>query len=133
MRISEDLRSYLERARDLISNHHGESVSTSDIAKLLLESAKDDKLDDRLEMAELRANPTQVLWTLRLKWEQKRDLSRAEWMFLAQYVQVGCEGLADDPDLPKPDSFAQVLATQHSIAVRALIHGAHHLTFRFVP
>ena len=88
IRISDALREFLERSKHVMSNGRGESVSTSDVAKILLESAKDDRLDFRLEVAELQQSPTQALWTVRRKLEQKRDLSRAEWIFLAQYIQV---------------------------------------------
>jgi hypothetical protein len=84
----------------------------------LLESAIDDRLDDRLEIADLRARPTQALWAIRRKWEQNRDLSRAEWLLLAHYVQAGCEELAEDSALPRPESFAQLL--EAFLAVRAL-------------
>jgi hypothetical protein len=42
--ISDALREFLERSRKVISNRRGESVSTSDVAKMLLESAEDDRL-----------------------------------------------------------------------------------------
>ena len=73
IRISDALREFLERSKQVMSNGRGESVSTSDVAKILLESAKDDRLDFRLEVAELQQSPTQALWTVRRKWEQKRD------------------------------------------------------------
>ena len=53
IRISDSLREFLERSKRVVSNGRGESVSISDIAKSLLESAKDDRLDFRLEVAEL--------------------------------------------------------------------------------
>ena len=56
--------------------------------------------------------------TFRQKWEQQQGLSHAEWLFLAGYVQVGCEELAEDPERPKAESFAQVL--EAFLAVRAL-------------
>jgi len=117
IRIPEALRDSLERTREAISNHH-QSASTSDVAKLLLESAIDDRLDERVEMAGLRARPTEALWALRRKWEQDQDLSRAEWLFLADHVQAGCEQLAEDSALPRPESFAQAL--EAFLAVRAL-------------
>ena len=118
LRISADLRNYLERAREVFASHHQESVSTSEVCKLLLESAIADHLDDRLEVADLRMRPAEALWTIRHKWEQHQDLSRAEWIFLAQCVQTGCEELAQDPELPRPESFAQVL--EAFLAVRRL-------------
>ena len=53
-----------------------------------LESAKEDRLDFRLEVAELQQSPTSALGQVRRKWEQQQLLSRAEWVFLAQYIQV---------------------------------------------
>ena len=109
VRISEGLRTYLERAREAMSSAQGESVSTSDVAKMLLERAKEDRLDDRLELTDLLREPTETLLTIRQKWEQKRVLARAEWIALAQYIQTGCEGTYEDPELPRADSFAQLL------------------------
>ena len=118
IRISDALREYLERAKTVMSSSRGDSVSTSDVAKMLLESAKDDRLDHRLEVADLQQSTAESLWNIRRKWEQKQGLSHAEWLFLAQYIQVGCEELAEDPEHPKPESFAQVL--EAFLAVRAL-------------
>jgi hypothetical protein len=109
IRISDALREFLERSKHVMSNGRGESVSTSDVAKILLESAKDDRLDFRLEVAELQQSPTQALWTVRRKWEQKRDLSRAEWIFLAQYIQVACEEISGTCALPGAESFATLI------------------------
>src|ERR1700761_2658996 len=109
IRISDALREFLERSKHVISNGRGESVSTSDVAKILLESAKDDRLDFRLEVAELQQSPTNGLWAIRRKWEQKHDLSRAEWIFLAQYIQVACENTREDRSYPPPAAFCVVL------------------------
>jgi hypothetical protein len=46
MRISPELRNYLERAREVFVSHHQEPVSTAEVCKLLLESAIADHLDD---------------------------------------------------------------------------------------
>jgi hypothetical protein len=118
IRISDALREYLERAKNVMSSSRGEGVSTSDVAKMLLESAKDDRLDHRLEVADLQLSTAESLWNIRRKWEQTQGLSHAEWLFLAQYIQVGCEELAEDPEHPKPESFSQVL--EAFLAVRAL-------------
>jgi hypothetical protein len=118
IRISEALREFLERSKLVISHGRGEPVSTSDVAKILLESAKDDRLDFRLEAAELQRSPTEALAALRNKWEQRQPWSRAEWIFLAQYVQVACEELSENPALPGPDSFIVVLEAM--MKVRAL-------------
>jgi multidrug efflux pump subunit AcrB len=58
IRVSDALKEFLERSKKVISGARGESVSTSDVAKILLESAKDDRLDVRLETAELGRQPT---------------------------------------------------------------------------
>jgi hypothetical protein len=118
IRVPESLRNYLERAKAVLSDNVNESVSTSDAAKFLLESARDDRLDDRVEVADLRAHPVESLLAIRQKWEQRHYLSRAEFIFLAQYTQVGCEELTGDPAMPRSESLACVL--EAFLAVRAL-------------
>lgn len=87
VRISEALRQRLERAKQLMSSKTGESVSTSEIAKQLLESAR----EDRFEVADLMAEPTEALLQIRRKGEAQHILSRAEWILLAYFVQKGFE------------------------------------------
>lgn len=53
LRISEALRKRLDEIRKLTAIRKGENVSTSEIAKQLLESAR----EERLEVAELLAEP----------------------------------------------------------------------------
>jgi len=118
VRISEGLRTYLERAREVVAGARGETVSTSDVAKMLLELAKGDRLDDRLEVAQVMQQPTEALISIRQKWEHKTTLSRAEWIVLADYVQKGCESAPDDPELPRPESFGRLL--EAFLAARAL-------------
>jgi hypothetical protein len=119
IRVPETLRSYLERARVVLSGNANREVSTSDVAKFLLESARDDRLDDRIEVADLRTHSIEaLLLAIRQKWEQHRYLSRAEYIFLAQYAQVGCEELADGPATPRAESLRWVL--EAFLAVRAL-------------
>jgi hypothetical protein len=118
IRVSEALRDFLERSKQIISSGRGESVSTSDVAKILLESAKDDRLDFRLEAAELQHSSAESLWNIRRKWDEKLDLSRAEWVFLSQYIQVACEELTENPEMPPPESFAVLL--EALLAIRAL-------------
>jgi len=84
----------------------------------LLESAKDDRLDFRLEVADLQQSATQSMWEIRRKWENKHDLSRAEWIFLSQFAQVACEQLSGDAALPTPAAFGVLL--EAVLAVRAL-------------
>ena len=86
VRISESLRARLERARKLASKT-GEAVSTSEIAKQLLESAR----EDRLEVVNLLTDPTEALLQIRRKGEAQHPLSQAEWTLLAHFVQEGVE------------------------------------------
>src|SRR5580698_7796115 len=118
IRISDALREFLERSKLVISNARGDLVSTSDVAKILLESAKDDRLDYRLEAAELQQDATQSMWSIRRKWENKQDLSRPEWIFLAQYIQIACEEVSENPRMPGPDAYTQLL--EALLAVRGL-------------
>ena len=74
LRISESLRRRLDRIRELVSRSKGEIVSTSEIAKRLLESAR----EDGLEVAELLMRPTRALIEIRRKGEEGHLLSRAE-------------------------------------------------------
>src|SRR6267378_3090373 len=118
IRISEALRDFLERSKHVISSNRGESVSMSEVARILLESAKDDRLDFRLEVAELQQDSTDSLWAIRKKWEMNQALSRAEWIFLAQYIQLACEGISENPEMPRPNAFAVLLKAL--MAVRRL-------------
>src|SRR6266498_573110 len=86
VRIGETLRRRLERTRQLASKT-GDNVSTSEIAKQLLESAR----DERLEVADLLADPTDALLRIRRKGEAPLGLSQAEWTVLAHFVQEGVE------------------------------------------
>lgn len=118
IRISDALRDFLESAKQVIASGRGESVSTSDVAKMLLESAKDDRLDFRLEAAELQRVPTQSFCTIRRKLKNRQELSRAEWFFLTYYIQVGCEELPENPEMPTLGAFADLLRA--ILAVREL-------------
>ena len=117
IRVSESVREFLDRARKQFSER-GESLSISDVAKSLLESAIANQMDDRLETSDLLAHPTEALLRIRRKWETNLDLTRAEWLLLAHYVQTGCEELSTDPELPSRESFAQVL--EAFLAVQSL-------------
>jgi hypothetical protein len=121
IRVSDSLREFLELAREFITDGRGEAVSISDVAKLLLESARQDRLDFRLEAAELQQSPTSSLLHIRRKWEQEQALSRAEWAFLVRYVQVACEERSGNTTPPSPDSFIAVL--EALLAVRSLRTG----------
>ena len=63
IRISEELRSRLESLKEVIGHKTGQAVSTSEAAKQLLESAR----DDRLELANLLTEPTDSLLNIRGK------------------------------------------------------------------
>src|SRR5579872_1091641 len=87
IRVSSSLREFLERSKDVIARDRGESVSISDVARILLESARNDLMDSRFEVADLQQGPTNALCAIRKKWEKQQALSRAEWILLAYYVQ----------------------------------------------
>jgi len=109
IRISEALREYLERARRVLSNGRGSSASISEIAKMLLEQARNNPIDDGFEVVELLRNPTETLLGIRAKWEQQTGLSRAEWIVLGRYLEPGCEGLDADSRPPSAESFIDLL------------------------
>ena len=118
IRISDTLRDFLEASQGVIADARRESVSISDVAKLLLESAREDRLDFRWEVAELQQTPTESLFRIRRKWEQRNALARAEWVFLAKYIWVACEEISENPMMPDPSTLALVL--EAFLAVRAL-------------
>ena len=96
VRISEALRQRLERAKQLVVSKTGEGVTTSDIAKQLLESAR----DDRFEVVDLMAEPTKVLIEIRRKAEVDHPLSKPELTVLAYFVQQGLEALSKETPTP---------------------------------
>ena len=69
LRISEALRKRLEDIRKLTALRKGESVSTSEIAKRLLESAR----EDRFEVVELLSKHTESLLEIRRKGLKKNS------------------------------------------------------------
>ena len=87
IRISDALRLRLETLRKIISLKSGQTVSTSEAAKQLLESAR----DDRLELVNLLAEPTDSLLRIRGKADSGLPLSQAEWTVVAHYCAVGAE------------------------------------------
>ena len=93
----------------MLSSGRGESVSTSDVAKILLESAREDRLDFRLEVAELQQDPTAALVAIRRKWELKEAVARSEWVFLSQYIQVATEDLSKVAMTPPAAAFIALL------------------------
>ena len=93
LRISEALRKRLEDIRKLTAIRKGESVSTSEIAKKLLESAR----EERFEVVALLSKPTESLVEIRRKGEAGQMLTRAQWTVLAYFVQQGCESFSKNP------------------------------------
>ena len=87
IRISDALRLRLETLRKIISLKSGQTVSTSEAAKQLLESAR----DDRLELVNLLSEPTDSLLRIRGKADSGLALSQAEWTMVAHYCAVGAE------------------------------------------
>ena len=97
IRISRQLRQRLEKIRDAMARRTGDNITTSEIAKQLLESAQADHLQDRIEASNLLSQPTDSLRTIRRKCETRQPLSRAEWNVFAYYVQQGIEALSTHP------------------------------------
>lgn len=91
IRISEALRLRLETLRKIISLKSGQTVSTSEAAKQLLESAR----DDRLELVNLLSEPTDSLLRIRGKADSGLPLSQAEWTVVAHYCAVGAESFVN--------------------------------------
>lgn len=100
LRISEALRKRLEDIRKLTALRKGESVSTSEIAKQLLESAR----EDRFEVVELLGKPAEALLEIRRKGEAGQTLSRAQWTVVAYFVQQGSEAFSKIPSRANPTS-----------------------------
>ena len=109
LRISEALRKRLEHIRAVTAQRKGESVSTSEVAKQLLESSP----ADRLELVELLQMPTEALARVRKKCEAQQLISRAEWAVLANYVQQGAEGFSKIP--VSRESCIAILEAFHAI------------------
>ena len=87
IRISDALRSRLDKLREIMALKSGGPVSTSEAAKQLLESAR----DDRLELVNLLTEPTDSLLRIRGKADSGLSLSQAEWTMVAHYCAVGAE------------------------------------------
>jgi len=81
----------LEALKVLMSMKSGEPVSTSEAAKQLLESSK----EERLELVTMLAEPTDFLLNIRRKADAKLPLSRAEWTLVAYYCLQGAERFGD--------------------------------------
>ena len=87
IRISEALRLRLETLKKIMFLKSGQNVSTSEAAKQLLESAR----DDRLELVDLLSQPTDSLLQIRGKADAGFSLSLAEWTLVAHYCALGAE------------------------------------------
>ncbi len=118
IRISDSLRQYLERSKEVISEGRDDSISISDVAKILLESARSEPFDHRMEVAQLGERPTESLIAIRKKWEIGQPRSRAEWLFMAQYIQIGCEWRTGNPMAPGYEPYVVLL--EALLAVRGL-------------
>src|SRR6516164_2934624 len=103
LRISEVLRRRLEDIRKLTALRKGESVSTSEIAKQLLESAR----EERFEVVELLSKPTESLLEIRRKGQAGQMLTRAQWTVLAYFVQQGSEAFSKNP--PSRETYIGIL------------------------
>ena len=80
IRISEALRLKLEGLKVAhVHEERLEPVSTSEAAKQLLESSK----EERLELVSLLTEPTDSLLMIRRKADSKLPLSQAEWTAVA--------------------------------------------------
>jgi hypothetical protein len=92
IRISEALRYRLEHLKKVLFLKSGESVSTSEVAKQLLESSR----DDRLDFVKLLSDPKKSLLNARRKVESRLPLSQTEWMVVAYFCQLGAEAFAEN-------------------------------------
>jgi hypothetical protein len=91
IRISDALRSRLDKLRGIMALKTGQNVSTSEAAKQLLESAR----DDRLELVNLLTEPTESLLRIRGKADSRLALSLAEWTMVAHYCALGAESFTN--------------------------------------
>jgi hypothetical protein len=105
VRISDVLHERLERVRDVLSVTAGTRVTTSEVAKQLLESAD----EERLELIELMQKPTDALAHIREKHSQGLQLSKSEWTCVAYYVHQGMEWIKGNNSHVSPDSYVAVL------------------------
>jgi hypothetical protein len=104
--LGDTLRGRLERAKQLMVSTTGKRVSTSAIAKQLLDSAR----EDRLEVIDLLAHPTDSLLQIPRKGDARQLLSRAEWSVLAHFVRHGIEAFSSrTPNPVSRDSLVALL------------------------
>jgi precorrin-6B methylase 1 len=93
LRTSEVLRKRLEDIRKLTALRKGENVSTSEIAKQLLESSR----EERFEVVERLNRPVEALLEIRRKGEAGQMLTRAQWTVVAYFVRQWSEALSKIP------------------------------------
>jgi len=105
VRISDALHERLERVRDVLSVRGGVRLSTSEVAKQLLEAAD----EERLELIELMQKPTEGLTLIREKHSQGLQLSKSEWTCLAYYVHQGLEWFTGNYTHVSPESYIGVV------------------------
>lgn len=106
IRVNEALRYRLEHLKRVHLSKTGESLSTSEIARLLLESAR----DDRLEFVKLMAEPMKSLLNARRKLDSGLPPSHTEWMLIAHYCRLGAEAFeASMPNQISDESLAGIL------------------------
>ncbi len=106
VRITDAFRQRLERLRQRIADKTATDVSTSEIAKQLLESAR----DDRLELIDLLADPTAALREVRRKAAAHLPLTRTEWTLIAHFAQQGIEAFKETtPNRVSRESLSAVL------------------------
>lgn len=128
LRISEALRKRLEEIRKLTALRKGENVSTSEIAKQLLESAR----EERLEVVELLADATESLARIRRKGEAGQMLSRAEWTVVAYFAQQGAEAFSKNP-LSRETFIEMLKAFEAAHELRAKSSGRDHYYLGNLP
>jgi hypothetical protein len=127
IRISEDLRSRLETLKEVIAQKTGQTVSTSEAAKQLLESAR----DDRLELANLLTEPTDSLLNIRGKAEAHMPLTQAEWALVAYYCAKGAQSfMSTEQGQLSYDSLAEIL--EAFLAVYAIARRRKKLSLDFL-
>lgn len=105
LRISDVLHDRLERVRDALSVKSGNRVTTSEVAKQLLESAD----EGRLELIELLQKPIDAFLRIQEKHAQGILLSKAEWTCIAYYIHLGMERANGITSRLAPESFAAVV------------------------
>jgi hypothetical protein len=125
MRLTTVLKGRLETMREVASLRRGGTVTTSDVAKGLLEAAR----DESLEVAEMHGRATEALLTIRQKVDHGQSLSHAEWMFVAHFVQLGTESFYKSP--LRPESWSGLLEAflaLHSVRLEGPDRSGYYLS-----